>query len=80
MWSAVVVVKNIQTGEEVKRISGFNGVNRIDLENKILETVNSEINSKKDYYVTYINSPIGIFNSDPTGWEMYNMQKRGLLG
>lgn len=80
MWSAVIVVKEITTGKEIKRISGIYASSRRDLENSIFDLASKEINSKKEYYTANISSPIGFFNSDPTGWDLINFQKRGLLG
>jgi hypothetical protein len=80
MWSAVVILKDVQTGKEFKRLTISDEPNRMALENKIYELVGKDIDLKKEYYIAHIDSPIGFFSSDPTGWEIYNMQKSGMLG
>ena len=74
MWSAVVVIKSIDTGGEIYRIRGLEAEDRNQLEAKIAECYDWKW-YKHAYYIADITSPIGKFYTDPSGWDAINLRR-----
>lgn len=68
MWKATVMYKSIETGLEVRPRQTYEAASRIEVEDMFIGNT-AELYKERIYATAWLESPIGNFFADPTGWS-----------
>jgi hypothetical protein len=74
MWEATVTFKDMSTGEEVLAKKSYSASDRITLESQYMKHY-KEYYDKGIYFTIAVQSPIGWFFEDPSGWGTIHLGK-----